>query len=266
MVSGDVLRLDEATVRRLLSRVEVDPATGCWLWTGGATPKGYGRFRVGGRLYYPHRLTFVHFVGELGDDEQVDHLCGEERCCNPDHLESVTVVQHVRRTRARRLASDPEPPILLVGEATVGDVPFGEGSDSGRRLAALGFPMDLAAPFNLMHERPPRATGGDGFPRPPRAAVDWVRRAAAGRTLVVAGRRAARAIDPTVGGAEFMDPVPPGRLDDAWLDRPRVAYVIPHPSGRCRWWNDPANRDVARGFFALLAATVRRGADGRRSA
>lgn len=30
------------------------------------------------------------------------------------------------------------------------------------------------------------------------------------------------------------------------------AAVVPHPSGVNRWWNDPANRDRAREFFAEL--------------
>jgi hypothetical protein len=33
----------------------------------------------------------------------------------------------------------------------------------------------------------------------------------------------------------------------------RPAYVVPHPSGVNRWWNDPANRAAARRFFEGVA-------------
>lgn len=76
----------------LATRVKVDGG-GCWLWTGATNGVGYGRL---GRQYV-HRLSYTHFVGEIPDGLQLDHLCRVPLCCNPDHLEPVTIGENVRR-------------------------------------------------------------------------------------------------------------------------------------------------------------------------
>jgi hypothetical protein len=37
-----------------------------------------------------HRAAYAHFVGPLDDELQIDHLCRNTACINPDHLEQVT--------------------------------------------------------------------------------------------------------------------------------------------------------------------------------
>lgn len=70
------------------------------------------------------------------------------------------------------------------------------------------------------------------------------------RTVVMLGRKVASIMEPITGR------VPPFGV--AWIgdrrsgeDRMRVV-ALPHPSGRCREWNDPQNFGIARA--ALLAA------------
>lgn len=36
------------------------------------------------------------------------------------------------------------------------------------------------------------------------------------------------------------------------LDSGRPAVLLPYPSGRCRLWNDPTNREIARRILARL--------------
>lgn len=74
----------------------VDTAGDCWQWTG-AVSGGYGRTRVDGRQYQAHRVTYAHFIGPIPEGHHVDHLCRNQLCVRPSHLEAVTPQMNVRR-------------------------------------------------------------------------------------------------------------------------------------------------------------------------
>lgn len=84
----------------LEKKYEVDPDTGCWTWTGRIT-KGYGEhiYREGGRKRYigAHRAVYLASGREIPDGLQLDHLCRNTVCVNPEHLEPVTGKENVRR-------------------------------------------------------------------------------------------------------------------------------------------------------------------------
>lgn len=63
---------------------------GCWLWTGHVSGKGlYGRVSLMEKSYSAHRVIYEHLVGPIPGESQLDHLCRENRCVNPGHLEVV---------------------------------------------------------------------------------------------------------------------------------------------------------------------------------
>jgi hypothetical protein len=62
----------------------------CWDWTGALNSKGYGSVAHKGRVWSTHRLAYELLVGPIPDGLQLDHLCRNRSCCNPDHLEPVT--------------------------------------------------------------------------------------------------------------------------------------------------------------------------------
>jgi hypothetical protein len=67
----------------------------CLLWVGSITPRGYGQFKVGGRVIGAHIFAYFaeHFFNlpaEGQDQIQVAHSCRYELCCNPDHLRLTT--------------------------------------------------------------------------------------------------------------------------------------------------------------------------------
>lgn len=104
--------MDERTLARFLSKVEVQP-NGCWHWTGTITEDGYGQFAVDGTNRLAHRVSYLHFVGEIPDDRpQIDHQCHNRelatcpcgraclhrRCVNPyGHLEPATNAENGER-------------------------------------------------------------------------------------------------------------------------------------------------------------------------
>lgn len=86
---------------RLRARTELDPETGCVLWTGEQNNKGYGRIemRIGGvrRRYLVHRLAWQLNVGDIPPGWVIDHLCHRKTCINVEHLACVPHGQNSRR-------------------------------------------------------------------------------------------------------------------------------------------------------------------------
>ena len=77
----------------------VDASGDCWEWRGAKT-NGYGVINRGGAgagNEQAHRAVWLLLVGEIPDDLQLDHLCRNRGCVNPDHLEPVTAEENKRR-------------------------------------------------------------------------------------------------------------------------------------------------------------------------
>jgi hypothetical protein len=94
-----VLRRGPA-IERFWDRVMPEPMSGCWLWLGGTTRKargGYGRFAVDGVATMAHRFAYEHFVAAIPEDLEIDHLCRNTLCVNPEHMEPVTHLTNVLR-------------------------------------------------------------------------------------------------------------------------------------------------------------------------
>lgn len=69
----------------LLGNVVKDE-NGCWLWNRAKDWRGYGKIKVGGRMFGVHRLAYRLFKGEIPEDLCVCHSCNNKLCLNPDHL------------------------------------------------------------------------------------------------------------------------------------------------------------------------------------
>lgn len=73
---------------RLIESREIDPKTGCWLWTKSRGKKGYGQIWYKGKFVRTSRLAFEVFIGPIPKGLHVLHKCDNPPCFNPEHLEA----------------------------------------------------------------------------------------------------------------------------------------------------------------------------------
>jgi hypothetical protein len=105
----------KGTVReRLLSRLYIEPGTGCLLWAGCLNSRGYGVISVAGKRELVHRVAWQIENGPIPDGLTIDHVhdrgCRHKHCGNVAHLEPVTSAENTRRGRTVLMATGWEPP------------------------------------------------------------------------------------------------------------------------------------------------------------
>lgn len=80
--------------------------TPCWIWQQAIHKQtGYGLSSAHGVNIWAHRMMYERHHGAVPADMHLDHLCRVRACCNPDHLEPVTVAENNRRMYAAAKAA-----------------------------------------------------------------------------------------------------------------------------------------------------------------
>jgi len=83
-------------------KVDVRGQNECWPWLGPKHPQGYGQLwdSERDRSLWAHRVSVVLSGRVIPSDKVVDHLCRNEGCVNPRHLDIVTQRENVLRGQA----------------------------------------------------------------------------------------------------------------------------------------------------------------------
>lgn len=88
-------RHNVGTIKHRLERISVpEPNSGCFLWLGPVSEKGYGLLSVGGKTRRAHRLSFEVTYGSIPAGSQVMHKCDQPSCIRPDHLVTGTALEN----------------------------------------------------------------------------------------------------------------------------------------------------------------------------
>ena len=80
---------------RFLSKVEKTDT--CWVWNAARNEFGYGYF-FNKKMVRSHRFSYELHKGKIPEDKEIDHICKNRRCVNPEHLEAVTRRENIRRS------------------------------------------------------------------------------------------------------------------------------------------------------------------------
>lgn len=82
-----------------------NPETGCLEWTGYLNPvSGYGQLTWtanGERTWTAHRLAWLISGHSFTPGMELDHICRNRTCANPDHLAEVTHRENMARGNVR---------------------------------------------------------------------------------------------------------------------------------------------------------------------
>ncbi len=92
---------DKSVALRLLKNLKRNDETGCWEWQKHTDKKGYGQIKYKGKAHWVHRIAYAILIGPIEDGMSIDHNyeagCRSKACCNPSHLEAVTLSENTKR-------------------------------------------------------------------------------------------------------------------------------------------------------------------------
>jgi hypothetical protein len=105
--------INEKNKKRFFTKVDKESSTiGCWLWTDKIEKAGHGRFWLNGSNISAHYVSWLIHYGNINSKVKIHQTCNDLACVNPDHLESMSKNESLRRGRAKSLKKQKLKPLL----------------------------------------------------------------------------------------------------------------------------------------------------------
>ncbi len=95
-----------ATRRKNLDEYYKVDKTGCWNWKLSVTHNGYAHIWWEGKMRRASRVYYERAGKSIPRGYQIDHLCKNVLCVNPEHLEAVSPTENVRRSNVTKLRKE----------------------------------------------------------------------------------------------------------------------------------------------------------------
>jgi hypothetical protein len=115
-----IFPLTVAEICRLMTQIH-QHENGCWLWTGFTGEKDYGHVTLRGSKWLVHRIMYRLYKGPIPKGYVIDHKCHNRHCCNPEHLEAVTLKVNGERKRPWKHTRRSRPTHCKKGHPLIGD-------------------------------------------------------------------------------------------------------------------------------------------------
>lgn len=108
----------ESILERLLARTSIidcgfvidSKPSPCHIWQGPTSGfgrgGGYSRMSLNGQTVAVHLVAYTHYFGFIPGKKQIDHLCNQRCCWNPQHLD---MTSHIQNQRRRAISSKGKP-------------------------------------------------------------------------------------------------------------------------------------------------------------
>lgn len=106
-VAGDLPALFELSKHLVRIGARTKTVGECKVWQGPLGHPRYPSISIRNRKTYVHRFIYSQLVEEIPSGHDVDHICHNPRCVNPDHLQAITHRENLLRgaTSAARNAA-----------------------------------------------------------------------------------------------------------------------------------------------------------------
>lgn len=78
----------------------------CWLWPYAINSQGYGQLQISKKRYEAHKWMFEQIKGPVPHKSELDHICRQRSCINPEHLQPVSHAENCRRGYNAKLNED----------------------------------------------------------------------------------------------------------------------------------------------------------------